>query len=385
MPTNQANQVNQPSAPPQTHIDPKPRVERIRLILREKGLDAILLRKRRHFTWVTGGSYSHIVQTIDSGVADLVIFPDKVVCIATKMESARIAEEELQHLDCEWISPEWYEGHEAALRALCQGKKVGTDGSPEAAIPDATDVSLELNQLAYTLVPEEIERYRWLAQTAARALESTCREITPGMTEYEIQALLASKVLPHGIQPHVILVATDERIFRYRHPIPTAKPLHNYAMIVICAEKWGLIANCTRFVHFGPLSAELTANKTKLASIDLTMNLTTRPGTAIQDVFDKGIQAYAQAGFPDDWRYLHQGGPTGYATREFLATPTVQGTVQLHQAFAWNPAIRGIKSEDTILVGETENEFLTHTGDWNYIEVEHEGKTYLRPDILVRE
>ncbi|CCQ98122.1 hypothetical protein CULT_80015 [[Clostridium] ultunense Esp] len=81
---------------------------------------------------------------------------------------------------------------------------------------------------------------------------------------------------------------------------------------------------------------------------------------------------------------MHQGGATGYASREYFATPASEEVVHLHQAFAWNPAILGLKSEDTILVGEKENEVLTHTGSWVYLEMEQDGKRYLRPDILVR-
>ncbi len=36
-----------------------------------------------------------------------------------------------------------------------------------------------------------------------------------------------------------------------------------------------------------------------------------------------------------------------------------------------------------MLVGESENEFLTHTGDWPYQSVSYDGRVYLRPAILV--
>ncbi|WML48301.1 hypothetical protein RCG23_24165 [Neobacillus sp. PS3-34] len=93
---------------------------------------------------------------------------------------------------------------------------------------------------------------------------------------------------------------------------------------------------------------------------------------------------YREVGYCEDWRFLHQGGPTGYATREFLATSASEEKVNLHQAFAWNPTIKGIKSEDTILVGEEENEFLTHTGEWVYLELEKDGRKYLRRNVLIK-
>lgn len=361
------------------------RIGKIRSMIQEKRLDGVLLRKRRSFSWLTGGGVNHIVNTTELGVADLLIFPDKAYCITTKMESARIEQEEIAGMGFEFVTPEWYEGHNKAIATLCRGKMMGTDVEPVAiGLNMGVDISKELAELSYVLTDEEIERYRWLSQTAARALEATCREIKPGMTEFEIQAHLAFKVIREGIHPQVILVATDERVNKYRHPVPTDKKLNQYAMIVLCAEKWGLVTNVTRFVHFGPLPDELKENRLKLAEIDLAFNLGTRPGVLIRDVFQAGIEMYNTVGHGDDWRYLHQGGPTGYASREFLAASDSEGSVQVNQAFAWNPAIRGIKSEDTIVVREKQNEFLTHTGEWEYIIIEKDGRTYKRPDILVR-
>jgi Xaa-Pro dipeptidase len=362
------------------------RTAKVRTFMQEQGLDGILLRKRRSFAWLTGGRDNHIVNTSEEGVADLLLLNDRLYCIASKMENARIAEEELDGVACDWVTPEWHEGHDAAIARLTEGLKIGTDVLPAkvGGLLDGVHLERPLAELSYTLDDREIDAYRELAKQAARAVESTCREIVPGMTEHQIHAHLAAKVIAQGINPHVILVATDERIFRYRHPIPTAKPLERYAMVVLCAEWGGLIANVTRFVHFGPLSDELHTNKRKLAEIDLAFNLSTRPGALIQDVLQQGLDAYQSVGHAEDWKYLHQGGPTGYSTREFLATPGCEGVVRLHQAFAWNPAIRGIKSEDTILVLEEHNEFLTHTGEWEYIIMEKNNKTYHRPDILIR-
>jgi Xaa-Pro dipeptidase len=359
----------------------KTALNRVDSFMKEKNLDGILFRRRDFFSWLTGGRDNHIVNTTELGVAPLLILRDRKICIASKMEVARIRDEELNGHGYEWVTPEWYEGEIEAIKRLCSGKKVASDTPVDGLLY----MEEELRTLRFVLTESEIEEYRSLSKQAARAVESTCRELVPGLTEHEIAARLAYKVIKEGINPQVVLVATDERIFRYRHPIPTHKKCHRYVMLVLCAEKGGLVSNVTRFVHFGPLPPELEANKRKLARIDVAMNAATRPGTPISKVIETGIQMYAQMGFPDDWKLLHQGGPTGYASREFLATPDGKGVVQLHQAFAWNPAIRGVKSEDTILVKEHENEFLTQTGEWVYIEVEQDGKTYLRPDILVRD
>ncbi|WP_041808648.1 M24 family metallopeptidase [Evansella cellulosilytica] len=350
--------------------------------LEKEGYDGILLRKRQNFSWITGGKVNHIENTTEYGVADLLIIPriNKKYCFTSKMESRRIMEEELNDFDFELVECEWYESIIPLIRKHIEGKMIVGDST----FLGLEDVSSELAYLRSQLSETEITNYKWLCQKAAGALENVCHEIKRGMTEHEIAALLAQKVMEDGINPQVILVATDERIFNYRHPIPTAKKLENYAMIVICAEKFGLVANCTRFVHFGELPETLRENTQKLAKIDITMNMATKPGVRINEVFEKGLQAYAEVGFPEDWRFLHQGGLTGFAPREFLASRETDHIIVKNQAFAWNPAIRGIKSEDTIFVDEEGNQFLTHTGNWVYIEVEYDGKIYKRPDVLVR-
>ena len=48
--------------------------------------------------------------------------------------------------------------------------------------------------------------------------------------------------------------------------------------------------------------------------------------------------------FPAKSSFHHQGGPTGYGEREWVATPNGTEVVVNNQAFAWNPSIRGGKA-----------------------------------------
>ena len=72
----------------------------------------------------------------------------------------------------------------------------------------------------------------------------------------------------------------------------------------------------------------------------------------------------------------------GYAPREITATPRSTQPILVGQAFAWNPSITGVKSEDTILVGEHTNEILTEMADWPTIEVQIRDQIIKRPAIL---
>lgn len=355
-------------------------IERVRALMTAQGYDAMLFKTRANFAWLTGGQDNHIVTTSEYGVANLVVLPERIVCVTNSIEARRITEEELHSFPCDIVAPDWTQQGDTALSELLSGKRVGVDCSDASG----ENVAQSLSLLRRTLTPAQQNQYRAVARIAAEAIEQVARDIQPGWTEHEIAAKLASAVMRQGCAPMVTLVSTDERVFNYRHPIPTAKRLDRYAMLVICAEKYGLVANATRFVHFGPLPQNIADNRFQCASIDVQMNAATRPGRRVSEVFQTAIDAYREVGYPDDWRLLHQGGPTGYASREYLATLAADDIIETGQAYAWNPAIRGIKSEDTMLVGETDNEFLTHTGNWPYIQVEFHGRTYERPDILIR-
>lgn len=153
-------------------------------------------------------------------------------------------------------------------------------------------------------------------------------------------------------------------------------------MLVLCARRWGLVASLTRLVHFGPLSEELRRKAQALAQIDAAFIAATRPGKVLGEVFAQGVAAYAATGFPDEWQLHHQGGPAAYEPREYLASPASTDAVLAGQAYAWNPSIRGAKSEDTILVSDAGYEVITEIEGWPMLDVDLDGETHSRPAIL---
>jgi antitoxin VapB len=165
-----------------------------------------------------------------------------------------------------------------------------------------------------------------------------------------------------GFFPRVVLVAGDRRQKVHRHPLPTSALLGPHALLAITAEREGLHLSLTRLVSFGPPPEELARLVRLSAEVDAAMLGASRPGVALGEILTVADRAYAERGFPGEWRRHHQGGLTGYRGREVFATPSEATQIPESAAVAWNPSITGgAKSEDTALVSADAIEVVTRT------------------------
>jgi antitoxin VapB len=341
-------------------------------------VDALWLRLASSFAWATGGKSAYINTASSNGAASLLITRDRRCIVTTNIEMPRLAHEEaLLEAGWEFIAPEWHAGADP-IAELTAGLRLAADG----CAPGALDLSGPMARLRATLLPVEVERFRQLGRLCAEAMNAAIYAVQPEMSEQELAALLADETQRRGVQAIVNLIATDERIFRFRHPLPTDKKLDRYAMLVLCGRKWGLVCSITRLVHFGSLPEELQRKQVALAVVDATYIAGTRPNTKLGDIVAQAQESYRLGGFADEWRLHHQGGPAGYEAREYLAAPGSQDEVRENQVYAWNPSITGTKMEDTVLVGADENVVLTTIPEWPVIPVEIGGRIYERPAIL---
>ena len=353
--------------------------ERITKLLGEQGLDGLIIQQVSNFAWATDGAASYINTATTNGVATLLVTRDAKHLIADNIESPRLEmEEQLKAHGWEFHTHRWDQPSDT-LAKLTAGKRLGADG----AYPGAVDLSGELAVQRSYLDAEEQDRFRQLSARCAEAMDEAIRAVKPGMSEYQIAALLSGATQSRGVLPIVNLIATDKRIYNFRHPLPTGKIMDKYAMLVLCGRKYGLVCSVTRLVHFGPLPAELKARAEAVAYVDAAMIAATRPGKAVNEVFRSAKAAYTRVGFSDEWHLHHQGGPAGYNPREFVATDAVETSIGAGQVYAWNPSITGCKSEDTILVGEDSNEILSAISGWPTRQVEVGGAVFERPEILV--
>ncbi len=256
----------------------------INKFLVEHKLDALLLQRVSSFAWATCGAASYINSATTDGTASLLITPAGRFLITTNIEFPRLAnEEKLAAQGWEMRVSQWYQSQDL-IGELTRGLRLAADGF----YPGAEDVSGLVSRLRAALLPEENERFRALGRLSAEAMEEAIRAVRPGQSEYEIASLLSNAAERRGVQAIVNLIATDERIFSYRHPLPTAKKMDRYAMLVLCGRRWGLVSSITRLVHFGRLSDELKRKQDAVASIDATFILASRPGKKLKRNFCGG-------------------------------------------------------------------------------------------------
>jgi len=346
--------------------------------LRTQGLAGVLIRRNENVAWLTGGAVElRVLTPCETGVASLLVTAaGKRYYFTTENEAPRLHDEEFGALDFEpVIFPWWADDTNAAAAKLaplasdtpCPGMKLVNLGPLRAALCDT-----------------EIARYRWLGAETAAATVEALNKVEPGMSEYDLEAITAAALLRRGILPSVYLFAVDDRILKYKHAVARGNRLERYAMLNLCSRKWGLAISITRFVHFGALPAELAERFRAAAQVNAALLNATRVGATSADLFAVAQAAYAAQGFAGEERFHHQGGPTGYGEREWIATPAGAEVVVNNQAFAWNPSIRGGKVEDTVLLRNGVIENLTSTPDLPALEAKVKGSEYVAAGVLVK-
>ena len=358
--------------------------ERVERYMARQGLAGVLLGRCDSFAWLGCGASNVVNAAQEAGVGAFVVRPGKVTLVTNNIEAGRLMTEELAGLEV--AGPEVFPWHRPSERALIIERLAG--GSAFAAddgTPGLAGLPAEFTRLRYSLTEPEVARYRMLGRDASAVMEAAAVAVEQGMTEADVAALLAMGARQAGIVPVVLLVAADERILNWRHPVVKDTPVGRCVMMATCGRRQGLVAALTRLVHFGEPSDDLKRRHRAVCAVDAAMMAATKPGTPAADVLARAQKAYAAGGFPDEWLLHHQGGAIGYRPREYIVTAECAETVRRDQAFAWNPSVRGTKSEDTILVGPQGFELLTAPSPaWPVMEAEAAGHAVPRPDILVR-
>ena len=364
----------------------KTRIALVQAFLHAHGYDGVLLSRVDNFAMATGGRRNYVGIMSDVGACSLFVSRDGTAYfVGNNIEETRVMAEELDTLGCAVRTFLWFDDTVATVVAReFSGVLVSDDGSVGA------NVNHELGYLRALLTPAEMEKYRALGQRAAEAMTATIEAVEPGMAEADIAATLIAEGAKRRCLVPVALIAADDRIARFRHPLPTTARLlddgsaergvANYVMVVGGFWCEGLVVSITRFKQVGDVAPETLGAYDRICGVDAVLQEETQAGRTMGELFSVCQRAYVDLGFPEnEWHNHHQGGTTGYAARTCKAAPDesfpildpvwsqrvkmVTGIdVEFGHAFAWNPSAVGVKSEDTfLLTAEGGREIVTRT------------------------
>ncbi|MBW4541205.1 MAG: M24 family metallopeptidase [Myxacorys chilensis ATA2-1-KO14] len=339
--------------------------------LHETDAAAIRLRGTDWFAWATAGASNSVLLAAETGVADVLVTDNNAWILTDEIEAQRLTDEELpdgeQSPYVLHVSP-WADSAQRELFV----QEVTARGKILSDRPTSSEFSLphSLIQHKRKLLPSELDRYRQVGQLASQAMTEVLTQVQPTWTEYDLAGAGAEALWKRGLHPALTLAAGEQRISRYRHPVPTGGKIERLAMLVFCARGFGLYANLTRFVAFDALTAQEHKLHQQVREIEAIALSQSQLNTPLNQVYQTLQHSYEQQGYPQAIHEHHQGGTTGYLAREIVANPTTVDRLSANTAIAWNPSLTGAKIEDTfVLLEDGTLENLTFDSNWASVEV----------------
>ena len=348
------------------------KVENIRAVLRDKNLDAAVIRRNPNLAWLIAGRV-HVPSSIEAACFDVVITHSEVFAVTNAIEAPRLKAEEFpKELEVKVIA--WWEGRDPLLPT---GSTVGSD-QPGA---DRSDIALEIEQLRQNLSAQEIERYRKVCVDSAVALGEALKNIKATDREIDVAGAITDALWKKDLDVAFMGVAGLERVKKFRHPLPSESVVGNRVVASICARRKGLIASTTRIVTFGALSDSDYQEYLGILGVEAAMLDATVVGKPFSAPIEAAVAAYPAHNFDvHEWHNHHQGGPMGFLPRDWTASLSTTRTIANNQAIAWNPTGKGWKAEDTIITTKSGIEILSNDPSWPSLTIA--GRT--RPDLLKR-
>lgn len=334
------------------------KLARVDAWLEARSADALHLRRAENLAWITGGG-DLLVHREGAPIAEAIATGDALVVVCNRIEAARLEAEELPPgVRVEVVA--WFEPGARAARAR---DLVGTRRL-------VSDADVDLGELRNPLLPFERARLAAIGELASRALGDAASALDADFSERAVAARLHGAIRAAGADLPVALVAGEGRLGLVRHPVPTDAPFGQVGLLVVCAQRFGLLASLSRLVAFGAVPEPVSEAHEMVLRVEAAMLAATRPGAATEVVLEAARRAYAAEGLPDAWHDHHQGGPAGYLPRDWLALPGERRPLRAGMAVAWNPSLPWAKSEDTFVVeehGELTN--LTWDPRWPHDDV----------------
>jgi len=345
------------------------RLQPLRELMKERGLDSFVLRRNPNLAWAIAGR-AHVPTTIDMACFDLIITQESATAITNVVEAPRLIAEELPS-EVTVKTVKWSEGRDPLLPT---GPKTGSDQSGA----DRIDLGTQVEIIRASLIESDVTRMKEICVDAAVALGNAMKQVENSDREIDVAGLITHSLWQADLEIAFLGVAGNDRVHKFRHPLPTDVIIGNRVSASICAKRKGLIASVTRIVTFGEVTNQMVSDYTSIFKVEAALLDATVVGAPFSDPINAAIAAYPANGFDaDEWTHHHQGGPTGFLPRDWPANQTSSRLIDHNQPIAWNPTGKGWKAEDTILATTSGTKLLSVDPDWPTFEVNGRTRAFL--------
>ncbi len=368
-------------SPEQVRADAQARRERVHAFLEREALDALVIGRQDNFAWITAGGDSRVITTSEMGFAYVVLTRDHHWLVSHAMDGQRFMDEQVAGQGYDLVTLFWHQGSpEDKVLSLTRGMKVGAD----FPLPGARYYSSGIVDLHYPLSDLDLARCRWIGQTANRILGDVAHSLEPGISEQETAARLLHEYALESLTIDVLIVGFDDRITRYRHPMPTANTLQRYALLHPAARRWGLHANVTRLVHWGDPPRDIRRAMDAVATIGGHVASMLAPGVSFADVLTEEIRLYRKLGYAGEWMHHFQGGITGYTLADPTRCRDQAARLVERQAYDYFITMTGAKFEELTLLTEHGPEVTSLGPGWPTQTIPTPNGGIIVPDVLIR-
>jgi Xaa-Pro dipeptidase len=346
-------------------------IDRVRALIDRLGLGGVVLTTPGSVAWATAGINTPIDRSAGTDTIWVAIGPSITALVTTNVEQPRLAVDLAFDQDCVLVSAPWWDAEAlvtAAASALgADPASLASDGHPGFG----RDASFALTVERLAMTARQQQSLTDLACESAHVVEAALAGWRPGQTDHAIAARIAEGVERFGGQCPVLLVGGDERVLRFRHPVAVGLPINRLAMAVLVASRGGQHVALTRFASAGRIDMTLADRMGVTREIQKDVVTSCVPGASVGAVMTTLADSYDRHGHGGAWRDHYQGGPIGYAQREFeiapvqTAAPWWDVALPVGCAVAFNPSVAGgAKDEDTFLITDEGPRWITRTDSW---------------------
>lgn len=348
-------------------------------LMKEQGLDGILLSRPSNFAWFTVGADSTRGSWNDV-VSALFVTPEARVVLSRNTDSSQLFDRQIPALGFQLKERVWTESRDVLMGDICRSRNVACD----ERFDDCPDVSLQLAGLRLPLDELEVKALTRAGSILSHALEASARGMQRRDTEAEVAGQVAHRLYRAGAHPIRVQVWADGHGQRYRHWGFGERPVTSFCTLTAVARYRGLHVGASRTVSFGTPSRELRSAHLDSLLVEATGIFFSQREWQIDETWSRVQRIYEKFGHTEEWHFSDQGCVTGYELCEVPITPRSEYRLQAGVPLYWHSSIGPALSSDTMVITGDGLSIVTRMENWPRVEIDVKGAKLSRPDILVR-